>query len=65
MDSQIDKETADLLLNGVLNLHNRIISKKPHIKKYKKIKSYTKKFWIVWKSICLKISMIHLNTLTK
>lgn len=38
MDSQIDKETADLLLNGVLNLHNRIISKKPHIKKYKKNK---------------------------
>ena len=33
MDSQIDKETADLLLNGVLNLHNRIMSKKPHIKK--------------------------------
>lgn len=27
MDYQIDKETADLLLNGVLNLHNRIISK--------------------------------------
>lgn len=35
MDSQIDKETAVLLLNGVLNLHNRIMSKKTHIKNTK------------------------------